>query len=64
MKEFGDDYLATELEYNGELHVRECAHCYRELIHGEKLYKTEENGRVCLECRDVIREFEAEWGGL
>lgn len=57
------DFLATQAEYNGILPELECAYCYRGLIHGERLYKTRRNGKVCVDCRDIIREIEIEEDG-
>lgn len=60
---WGEDFIATEAEYNGRLSEEECDYCYRGLLYEERLYKTKRNGRVCVDCRDIIREIEAEEDG-
>lgn len=57
---WGDDFLYTQAEYNGELDVKECDYCYRGLIHGERLYRSKRNGKVCVDCRDILRETDEE----
>ena len=49
------DFLSTQAEYDGILPEVECDYCSRGLIVGERRYKTE-FGRVCVDCRDIIRE--------
>lgn len=50
-----EDFLSAQAEYIGLLPEVECEYCSRGIIVGERRYKTE-YGRVCVDCRDIIRE--------
>ncbi|WP_141431917.1 hypothetical protein [Bacillus sp. 03113] len=57
MSVWDNDFNRTYAEYHGApLRSRECDHCGKELISGEKAKIHREYGRLCLDCVDYLRE--------